>query len=37
MSLLELLTGIRFLGSDAMTVMGVKRYWQKHHPERLRP
>ena len=21
--------------SDAMTVMGVKRYWQKHHPERL--
>ncbi len=22
--------------SDAMTVMGVKRYWQKHHPERLK-
>lgn len=21
--------------SDAMTVMGLKRYWQKHHPERL--
>lgn len=21
--------------SDEMTVMGVKRYWQKHHPERL--
>lgn len=23
--------------SDAMTVMGVKRYWQKVHPERLAP
>ncbi len=23
--------------NDAMTVMGLKRYWNKHHPERLEP
>ncbi len=31
----ELISKYRITSNDEMTVTGVKRYWKKHHPERL--
>lgn len=32
----EVINRHRITSNDEMTVMGVTRYWQKHHPERLK-
>ena len=33
----ELIAQHKAISNDVMSVAGIKRYWQKHHPERLLP